>query len=433
MKKSSGIFVMLFSFLLLSAFFTSCEFNNNGGKKTAICTWVNVNPEADVERFVFYSNKQVEEYIKGGSRNETKLYYTGNPQKVGTVIIYFYMGKTEMPLFECNIQNVANNVLTVNINTLGGVTRWTLKTGDGKSSSTDSTLYRVNHPAMSFSRGESKYPDGCRIRAENSKGNYIEQAKKGEKIFVFVEVPSYSGLELKKNSFSVKTSSGTEVPVTFVREEEDNNQALVITVYSFTMPASDVTFEADFQPDANAHRVTTVYNAYGQYNGRGDYCRQGKECKIYLDPDEGYEIDAISVTDANGNEINGTLADAEAFDTEFQKISSKYKFVYVFTMPDTDVTVKATFRRPAGYLFNITTDSYNGTVSADKTRATSGQSITLLLSAYDGYEFHSLDIHEDDHNLHPPVPWQEVIVGEEYSFIMPENDVYVFAHFIEKN
>ena len=171
----------------------------------------------------------------------------------------------------------------------------------------------------------------------------------------------------------------------------------------------------------------------GQYNGRGDYCRQGKECKIYLDPDEGYEIDAISVTDANGNEINGTLADAEAFDTEFQKISNKYKFVYVFTMPDTDVTVKATFRRPSGYLFNIITDSYNGTVSADKTRATSGQSITLLLSAYDGYEFHSLDIHEDDHNLHSPVPWQEVIVGEEYSFIMPENDVYVFAHFIEKN
>lgn len=106
---------------------------------------------------------------------------------------------------------------------------------------------------------------------------------------------------------------------------------------------SDVTFSADWKRNssggATITKPTTMYaiSIESGENGKvsADKVRVagGSEVVLTVTPDEGYVLDNLTVTSSNGSEISLT----DAGDGE-----------YTFTMPDSAVTVAATFREDTG-------------------------------------------------------------------------------------
>ena len=96
--------------------------------------------------------------------------------------------------------------------------------------------------------------------------------------------------------------------------------------YYFTMPADDVVVYARFT-DGAAVDVITGDHADAKVSGR--YAEKGDWVYITAYPDEGYEVDSVTVTDSLGRSVKVT------------ELSYDY---FLFTMPGTNVDVKVTFR-----------------------------------------------------------------------------------------
>ncbi|HIX74630.1 MAG TPA: hypothetical protein H9977_06325, partial [Candidatus Parabacteroides intestinipullorum] len=136
-------------------------------------------------------------------------------------------------------------------------------------------------------------------------------AKEGENVTLTVN--PYSGYEL--GSLSVTDADNKEVTVT-------NN--------TFTMPASDVTVTATFKektepdPGPTYYTITVDDNmTNGQVTASSATAEEGENVTLTVNPDSGYELWSLSVTDANGGSV---------------PVNN-----YTFTMPASDVTVTATF------------------------------------------------------------------------------------------
>ena len=82
------------------------------------------------------------------------------------------------------------------------------------------------------------------------------------------------------------------------------------------------------QPSAPSYAVSTVDADNGEVDVDLSRVQAGEEVTITVTPDEGYEVEAVTVTDRDGEEINVT----EAGDG-----------VYTFEMPDSRVTIEVTF------------------------------------------------------------------------------------------
>lgn len=82
------------------------------------------------------------------------------------------------------------------------------------------------------------------------------------------------------------------------------------------------------QPSAPSYAVSTVDADNGEVDVDLSRVQAGEEVTITATPDEGYEVEAVTVTDRDGEEINVT----EAGDG-----------VYTFEMPDSHVTIEVTF------------------------------------------------------------------------------------------
>ena len=82
------------------------------------------------------------------------------------------------------------------------------------------------------------------------------------------------------------------------------------------------------QPSAPSYAVSTVDADNGEADVDLSRVQAGEEVTITATPDEGYEVEAVTVTDRDGEEINVT----EAGDG-----------VYTFEMPDSRVTIEVTF------------------------------------------------------------------------------------------
>lgn len=82
------------------------------------------------------------------------------------------------------------------------------------------------------------------------------------------------------------------------------------------------------QPSAPSYAVATVDADNGEVDVDLSRVQAGEEVTITATPDEGYEVEAVTVTDRDGEEINVT----EAGDG-----------VYTFEMPDSRVTIEVTF------------------------------------------------------------------------------------------
>ena len=96
--------------------------------------------------------------------------------------------------------------------------------------------------------------------------------------------------------------------------------------YYFTMPADDVVVYARFTDGAT---VDVITGDHGDAKVSSRYAEKGDWVYITAYPDEGYEVDSVTVTDSLGRSVKVT------------ELSYDY---FLFTMPGTNVDVKVTFR-----------------------------------------------------------------------------------------
>ena len=107
---------------------------------------------------------------------------------------------------------------------------------------------------------------------------------------------------------------------------------------TFTMPNRDVEIKAYFNKkssggsshDTEYYNITTKTDKHGTVEARSK-AREGTEVSVTVDPDKGYKLDEITVTDKRGRDITIKETNRE----------NRYKF----TMPARDVTVEATFKQ----------------------------------------------------------------------------------------
>ena len=96
--------------------------------------------------------------------------------------------------------------------------------------------------------------------------------------------------------------------------------------YYFTMPADGVVVYARFTDGAT---VDVITGDHGDAKVSSRYAEKGDWVYITAYPDEGYEVDSVTVTDSLGRSVKVT------------ELSYDY---FLFTMPGTNVDVKVTFR-----------------------------------------------------------------------------------------
>ena len=174
----------------------------------------------------------------------------------------------------------------------------------------------------------------------------------------------------------------------------------------FIMPESDVNVTAEFKEIPKVYTITTQSGGHGSVTANPASATAGTKVGLIINADTGYELDQLTYTD----EADNTVAVDKATKT--------------FTMPASNVTVKATFKKtpPTKYAINFS-PMENGAVSTDKGSAAAGETVNLTITPSEGYE---LDILSVTANGNP------VTVTDNH-FTMPAGDVSISATFKKKD
>ena len=203
----------------------------------------------------------------------------------------------------------------------------------------------------------------------------------------------------KGESIKITATAGSGYELSALSVIDSNGNAIPVTDNSFTMPEGNVTVSATF-----ASIFHNIYIAENIENGSvstdKESAAQGETVTVAAEPDEGYLLDSIHVTDADGNVIAVT-------DNTFK-------------MPKAHVTVSAIFSLPS-YEIKIAETIENGSVSTDKSSATAGETVTIETDPQEGYQLE--DLYAEDSNGIP-------VEIEDNMFVMPAANVTINAEFI---
>ena len=173
----------------------------------------------------------------------------------------------------------------------------------------------------------------------------------------------------------------------------------------FTMPDNNVEvkaiFEEDTPPAPTEHTVTVTSGGNGTASASPAKAVAGAEITLSATPDKGYHLKEWQVESPAGLVITNNK----------------------FTMPDTNVAIKAIFEEdappaPTEFTITVKTDG-NGTASASHAKAVIGTEITLTAKPNKGYHFKE---------------WEVISGGvtiKNNKFIMPSANVEVKAIFEE--
>lgn len=150
-------------------------------------------------------------------------------------------------------------------------------------------------------------------------------------------------------------TAGTEITLTasphygyyfdsFSVTRDDTGNNVTVTDGKFTMPAGDVTVNATFVelPD-NTYSITVSSTANGSLETMKSAAEKGETVNLYATPSEGYELESISVKDADQNDVEVEISGRSGY----------------FTMPESNVTVSATFKKIINNLPVPTADDYS--------------------------------------------------------------------------
>lgn len=229
------------------------------------------------------------------------------------------------------------------------------------------------------------------VIASTTSANPASKAVAGDTVTLIIKADS--GYEL--DSISVVAANGF-VPQLSV---------LGTNKRTFVMPKQIVTVKALFKTIAlgNYSIVASDSIAGGSVTASPASAAPGEMVTLTATPDTGWRLDSWDVKDASGNSITVTGN--------------------AFSMPEGPVTINATFVKID---YAITVGSVtNGSVSANKTTANYGDTVTLTITANAGYELGELSVTFGGE----PVS----VDGGDVSkpFTMPAGDVSVSATFTE--
>jgi hypothetical protein len=240
-----------------------------------------------------------------------------------------------------------------------------------------------------------------------------ETAEAGETVTLTV-APS-DGYQLKADS--LKVNDGT---VTLSQGENDSDGK---ATYTFTMPDGNVTVTAEFEtvvPPVTKYNVNFSSMSNGTVTADKTSAAAGETVTLTVAPSDGYQLkaDSLKVND-------GTVALSQG------ENDSDGKATYTFTMPDGNVTVTAEFETvvPPVTKYNVNFSSMsNGTVTADKSSAAAGETVTLTVAPSDSYRLKIGGIYyRPGGGINKLAPQR--LSETEYSFTMPANYVYIDAEF----
>ena len=146
-------------------------------------------------------------------------------------------------------------------------------------------------------------------------------------------------IELTVNGTNCLT--GTETAGT-----TDKVAAMVNPDGSVTVTVANVTHDIALTAVSGAEIAIAGDITNGKVTADRTYAREGDTVTLTVEPDKAYALETLTVTDGNGNDISVTnLGDGK----------------YSFTMPDTRVTVKATFMEDNAmldYFVDVPVDAY---------------------------------------------------------------------------
>ncbi len=228
-------------------------------------------------------------------------------------------------------------------------------------------------------------------------------AKEGETVTLTVTPDADHSLD----TVTVKDSSGNDLAVT----KTDNS-------YSFTMPEDNVTVGATFSfiPVFTVNVPETING--GTATTDKTTAKEGETVTLTLTPDINHYLDSVSVTSADGTEVELTSSSEE---------------IFTFVMPKADVTVEIAFETeyidPAPTpikTYNINVSSAEGgNVATDKEKAKAGEAVTLTLTPQENYSVKGVTVTASDGSK-PEISTSE---NGKYTFAMPASDVNVTAEF----
>ena len=181
-------------------------------------------------------------------------------------------------------------------------------------------------------------------------------------------------------SVYAKPEPGYQVGEVKVTYTEGNEQKQVETTqddygfYNFNMPAADVTIAVTFVMKEYTVAVGPTENGTVTVDKTTAYA--GDVINVTITPAAGYEVDELSYHYELSNQpFMGTIVDGK------------------FTMPNADVTVRATFKALPVKKYNITVlETENGTAEVDKAQAAIGETVTITVTPAQGYELDQLTV-----------------------------------------
>ncbi|MFR3063917.1 SpaA isopeptide-forming pilin-related protein [Peptoniphilus sp.] len=174
---------------------------------------------------------------------------------------------------------------------------------------------------------------------------------------------------------------------------------------TFTMPAYSVALTAHFVDDRPSYNVeVTQPQTGGTISANPASAKEGDTVSLSATPSEGYLLDKFVVTYGNGQTV---------------EVNENNQF----TMPNSKVTVTATFKEKPKNVYPISVEpSQNGSVSV-KASATNGEEVTVSVNPDEYYELASLIYNGQAINKD---------AQGNYKFKMPDQPVSISAFFKQK-
>ena len=191
-----------------------------------------------------------------------------------------------------------------------------------------------------------------------------------------------------------------------VTNNKTNRDVPIKNGNEFSMPASDVTINATFEANYyNINKSTTIKNGSVDIK---DTARTDEEVSFEVTPESGYKLEKLTYTDQDGKE--------QTIDVD--KLGNG-----TFTMPPSDTTINATFKKLA-YKITLTnkTPEFGSVGKLDE--AESGDTVTVPVTPYEEYQLEPIKVTRTDTGA------EVQVTGT--TFTMPESDVTVEVSFKKK-
>lgn len=300
------------------------------------------------------------------------------------------------------------------------------------------TVKGVFVPVYAIStRYDSRKINGIELYESGSGRPLSGSAKAGDSIILTVETPSDPSLSF--DGIRITDASGSSVSAQFIERTERTSISItgpsityVYYTYSFTMPASAITVQANASArNITISNVTICYHdgtqltpdtngTYGSASLDRMSGEPGDTLTLTVSPAAGYYCYMWSLVNDN-NQSNSTYGYVTSDETGIG-LSSSYGYSQTLYVCFTDVPTDQ---------YDVTVPStYASSVWTDKDEAEAGETVTVSISSPEGMYCSIIELYDENDDLISTVSDDSIISGT-VSFTMPGCDVVVKPTFAD--